>query len=428
MKTVLKIGSFFGLLILVFLAGRFSAPNTKQLSTIDDDLNSAWNNYIQAQQNIRDYLVSQPYFGKDDQASAEAYRLILYSLPAAIELALHDPQFPRFTRIADDDAKSGMENPDNEYRMAIVDGNLTYKITGQIRSGRRLYLQSVIGQPGIGDAGPGTFAGSLGPDDIDFAPDGSFEIIASAAEPEKELAWLRLAPGVETILVRLTDPDWQTSTEGDWLRIERLCPLECPSHPDPLSHADAVRLLNETAESMHDRTVSWVAIANRIWAHIDENGFGDPRRTPNGLEGQYSAWGTFKLADNEALIFSVAASNADYQGIQLASRWFISLDYRNRQSSLTREQALVSEDDHLKFVISHEDPGVHNWLDPESHSEGLIMLRWQGIKAQPQRPYDIQKVPFDSIKDFFAESEMISPEQRQETLKLRAKQIDHRFQ
>ena len=428
MNKWFKIIVVAGLVLTAFAAGRLTMPKAERISPGNSELDSAWDNYIQAQEHIRDYLISRPFYENDEQSSAEAHRLILYSLPAAIELALHNPEFPRFTRIADDDAKSGMENPDNEYRMAIVDGAMSYRISGQIPSGRRLYLQSVIGQPGVGDSGPGTFAGSLAPSDIKIDSDGRFEVFAGLDPPPGGGTWLQMDRDVETILVRLTDPDWQGTNGGDWLHIERLCESDCPSFPDTLSSPSAARLLNATAQSMHDRTVSWVSIAERVWANIPENGFGPPRPTPNGLAGQYSAWGTFNLASDEALIFSVPASSADYQGLQLASRWFISLDYRNRQSSLTREQARIGPEDHIKFVIAHNDPGVHNWLDPEGHVQGLIMLRWQGISSPPRGPFNVQTVPIETVVDYFDPGDRISPKQRQDALKNRAHKVDQRFQ
>ena len=56
---------------------------------------------------------------------------------------------------------------------------------------------------------------------------------------------------------------------------------------------------------------------------------------------------------------------APYQGIQLGSMWYISLDYINHQTSLTADQARHDPDGKLRFVISERDPGVANWLEPD---------------------------------------------------------------
>jgi hypothetical protein len=37
----------------------------------------------------------------------------------------------------------------------------------------------------------------------------------------------------------------------------------------------------------------------------------------------------------------------------------------------------------LILVVSHDDPGVPNWLDPSGHTEGYITVRWMGADAHP---------------------------------------------
>ena len=188
-------------------------------------------------------------------------------------------------------------------------------------------------------------------------------------------------------------------------------------------------MLDRAAASIHDRTRSWLGIAGRIWAGIPRNGFGAVRGTPNGLTGQYSAWGTFDLAPDEALVVTVPASDAPYQGIQLANRYFTSLDYRTRQSSLTRQQARVDSDGMIRFVIAAKDPGVWNWLDSENHREGLIMLRWQGASNAPQPGPVANKVKLSELREALpAATRFVTADERREQIKRRIVAIDRRFQ
>ena len=60
---------------------------------------------------------------------------------------------------------------------------------------------------------------------------------------------------------------------------------------------------------------------------------------------------------------AAGAATAPYQGIQLGSMWYVSLDYINHQTSLTADQARIDPDGQLRFVISERDPGVANWLE-----------------------------------------------------------------
>jgi hypothetical protein len=82
------------------------------------------------------------------------------------------------------------------------------------------------------------------------------------------------------------------------------------------------------------------------------------------------------------LIVTVPAAGRDvapYQGIQLGSRWYISLDYIGHQTSLTADQARADPDGRLRFVISEGDPGVANWLERTGHRRGYVQIRWQRL-------------------------------------------------
>jgi hypothetical protein len=76
---------------------------------------------------------------------------------------------------------------------------------------------------------------------------------------------------------------------------------------------------------------------------------------------------------------AAAKEVAPYQGIQLGSMWYISLDYINHQTSLTADQAKADPDGMLRFVVSERDPGVANWLECTGHQRGYLQLRWQRL-------------------------------------------------
>jgi hypothetical protein len=108
----------------------------------------------------------------------------------------------------------------------------------------------------------------------------------------------------------------------------------------------------------------------------------EPRRTPGGLASQFSSAGHFELDQDQAMIVTVPAAGMDvapYQGIQLGSMWYISLDYINHQTSLTADQARTDPDGLLRFVVSERDPGVANWLECTGHRRGYVQIRWQRL-------------------------------------------------
>ena len=119
-----------------------------------------------------------------------------------------------------------------------------------------------------------------------------------------------------------------------------------------------------------------------FYLKLPVNTLTEPRSTPGGLATQFSSVGHFDLTEDEAMIITVPAAGRDvapYQGIQLGSVWYISLDYINHQTSLTADQARADPDGMLRFVVSERDPGVANWLETTGHRRGYIQLRWQRL-------------------------------------------------
>ena len=52
-----------------------------------------------------------------------------------------------------------------------------------------------------------------------------------------------------------------------------------------------------------------------------------------------------------------------------------SMDFLHRTVSYTPARTKVDGDDVVRFVIAHDDPGVHNWLDTQGFSNGNLTYR-----------------------------------------------------
>jgi hypothetical protein len=138
-----------------------------------------------------------------------------------------------------------------------------------------------------------------------------------------------------------------------------------------------------------------------FYLKLPVNTMTEPRLTPGGLATQYSSVGHYELADDEALMVTVPASDAPYQGFQLGSMWYISLDFNNHQTSLTADQARHDPDGMLRFVVSEQNPGVANWLETTGHSRGYLQIRWQRTSREftsDDGPV-VEKVPFAELAD-----------------------------
>jgi hypothetical protein len=414
-----------------FWVGRFSAPAPtfapRATAGVEDDLAVAWGDFVRAQNETLQLFRSHDFFG-DDQERAEAYRGILYSMVGAIKTGvLMDPDRPRFMRAVDWTGKSGLDNPDNTYYVALVRDDAEYRITGTRGTTATLSFQLVVGQPGVRGAGTSTNLSVLEGRRMRIEPDGSFEIHVGRGDPGEGRNWLPVGDGAETLLVRFSHSDWDRE-HGGRLQIERIGD-EAEAGPR-LDSAQMAERLRDAAAALFDRNATWIEYATKAWTLMPRNGISKVRPSRGGLVGQYSAFGSFELGEDRALILTTTPSEALYQGVQLGNLWFVSLDYEGRTSSLTTDQAYLSADGRYHFVICERDPGVQNWLDTEGHRRGLIMLRWQGLDGplSEDRQPTARLVDFDRVRqELPSDTPVFGAEDRRDQIRRRRAHVQRRF-
>lgn len=321
-----------------------------------------------------------------------------------------DPVDPYFARPSTPWTKMGLDNPDTLYFAAQITGDTEYVVTGTRGSCADMVFQ-VLGGSHAGNTAP---ASHLAFDDRDFpvAPDGSFQIRFGPAREHAGPGYFVLEPDSSRLLVRQTFSDWVTERPGT-LRVQRADRIGMPGSP----------LTVETVESRYARAGQVLLGYVRTFLRFVELFYLDqpvntmyaPKSTPGGLTSQFSSAGHYDLRDDEALVVTVPASGMPYQGMQLGSRWYVSLDYANHQTSLTTEQAHVDPDGRIRFVVSHRDPGLANWLETTGHDKGYLQIRWQRVD-RPLTEADgptTEVVPFASLPERlpFHEGQRVTPEQ-----------------
>ena len=63
--------------------------------------------------------------------------------------------------------------------------------------------------------------------------------------------------------------------------------------------------------------------------------------------------------------------------------WFQSLDYVNLPATMNDSQARLDPDGVLRVVISHQDPGIQNWIALGGCPQGAITYRWNNADSAP---------------------------------------------
>ncbi|MDG2336219.1 MAG: DUF1214 domain-containing protein [Myxococcota bacterium] len=388
----------------------------------EHELEAAFSELARAVKESGDFVQGHQWYGSERE-QAEAYRhiarIMMNVLPASL---LIDPDFPYFFEIGPF-SKSGMDNSDQRYLTTTVNGSGTYRIWGSRGGSRRLDV-SLYEQ----DALSGSLA-TLTSEQLSVEDDGSFEIILGG--PSREGNWLPMQTGDLRLMVRQVHSDWADELPGE-VHIDRIDESR-PVYPELDRQEMAARLI-EAANLLALNVRRWPEYSRtRIQGLIPVNTLTAPRPVgqTGGLAGRLMVAGHFDLASDEALLIKTWPSQATYQGIQLGHHWWESMDYANRQSSLTADQARESSDGALYFVVSESDPGVANWLDTEGFRRGVIFMRFDGLEGQELeegREPTASLIKLNALQGYLpADEALFSSTQRAAQIATRRRHVQRRF-
>jgi hypothetical protein len=263
----------------------------------------------------------------------------------------------------------GAASPDAVYRRAWISDDLAYRVHGELGNADCLLLEFRRSKPSV----------LLNREDLAPAPDGTFELFLGADGQGANA--MPVPPGTVGLSVREFFGDWSAARRSR-LRIDCLDGGFAP-RPD----ADAARV-----QAAFDRSADWIlGGAIEFWveqsrkvAAAHPNAFvPELARTETKLPVVTHGW--WDLADDEALVMEFKDPGAPFWAMQLATSLWSTLEYANRQTSLNLTQAQPDDDGTYRFVLSHRDPGVHNWLDTTGLRCGIPILRQYRAQA-PQIP------------------------------------------
>jgi hypothetical protein len=309
---------------------------------------------------------------RTEQDIVEGLDYLAGSIRAALASAWsYDRDFPYFIRSATPYTKVGLDNPDTLYFSARVREDAEYVVTGRRGGTADLSFQILNG-----DYTPADVPDSLSAFDdreIDIDADGTFQLRFGPAKPDAGRNYFALGSRAAMLLVREVWSDW-TAQPGT-IAIQRVDGIGAA--PEPADEAKLGKRYNAAAKAMVGQLKTFLQFPEWFYLKLPANTMTEPRLTPGGLATQYSSAGHYELAQDEALIVTVPASDAPYQGFQLGSMWYVSMDFINHQTSLTAHQARHDPDGMLRFVVCEQNPGIANWLETTGHSRGYLQIRWQ---------------------------------------------------
>ncbi len=204
-------------------------------------------------------------------------------------------------------------------------------------------------------------------------PDGSYVITVDAEAAGGRPNHLQTRQGAQQIWVRDAVTDWLSDTPNH-IRIHLLDP---PAR-DPLSDEDlALKATRAAIDGVYyNYYVCRLVTAqtpNRMISPSSTGPFG-------GVATQFTGRANVELEDDEAMIVCANAASARFRDALLYDHFMMSISFWDRLTSLNTGQMKADEDGLFTYVISHEDPGVYNWLDTTGLRRVMFGHRWQSFQ------------------------------------------------
>lgn len=334
-----------------------------------------------------------------------------------------DPLHPELTHIMDWRRKQGGDNPDSLYLTAPIDGVHTYRLSGT--RGSVKFIAITVCESGNSPWG-GPAIGKLFNHTMDVNDDGTFEIIISpeASEPQAK-NWMKTTPKTHRLYIRQFFYDWENE-EPMQVRIDRL--------------GDAINPPDITLESVSEgllKSAQWLNDITRYWTDCLEMWQKRPLEflsfnqmmnnaldaTPGG-EPLICYW---HMAKDEALIIrATPPEDTAFWNLELGDWWFESMDYRYRLANTNGHYAQLEETGEVIVAVTHDDPGLPNWLDASGYAAGYLCCRWIGSATAPQPSIERVKRA-DLLKHLPKAVKRIDAVERQRQLAERRRGIVRRF-
>jgi hypothetical protein len=346
-----------------------------------------------------------------EQDLLEGYDYLAGSIKASLQMAwAYERDFPYFTQSTGPYAKMGLDNPDTVYWHAYLRDDAEYVVTGQRGTVRDVSFQVLNG-----DYSPVEVPDSLTAFDdrsVEIGEDGTYEMRFGPKKENPGKNYFTLGPGSAMLVVREVYSDWTTEKRG-MLRIQRVDRIG--SAPPPPSGEVVRKRYGVAGKILLSRLRTFLAFPEWFYLKLPVNTMTEPRSTPGGLTTQFSSAGHYRLEDDQVMVVTVPVSDAPYQGFQLGSMWYLSLDYINHQTSLNADQAHIDPDGKMRFVISERDPGLANWLERTGHHRGYVQIRWQRLSRdlKPEDGPEVEVMTVDELPERlpYYEQARVTPEE-----------------
>jgi hypothetical protein len=203
---------------------------------------------------------------------------------------------------------------------------------------------------------------------------GEFVISIDETAADGRTNHLQTKPGVDHVIVRDELGDWLNQKPYD-IRVKRLnAPERAPMSEDELAQRAAQMALDSLYFTYYTTRSGAGQAPNEVRVPVSSRAFG-------GMPTQWGTKGNLVLGEDEALIATANAAGAQFRNTMLTDLFHMSISYWSSTSSLNMLQMTADQDGRFTYVVAHQDPGVHNWLNTNGLARTIFGHRWQAIPS-----------------------------------------------
>jgi hypothetical protein len=203
-------------------------------------------------------------------------------------------------------------------------------------------------------------------------PDGEYVVTIDDTAADGRTNHLQTKPGVDHVLLRDELGDWIDQTPYA-VRVQRLnAPERAPLSDDELAQRAAQLALDSLYYTYYTTRSGAGQAPNAVRVPVSSRAFG-------GMPTQWGTKGNLVLEEDEALIATANAAGAEFRNTMLTDLFHMSINYWSSTSSLNMLQMAPDQDGRFTYVVAHQDPGVHNWLNTNGLRRTIFGHRWQAI-------------------------------------------------